>query len=95
MLAVAAAHAGEAALEVAAIEKLIHDLRDDGVQEAVTGLIALLVGVQERVKMPGQALPQRRGLRLAGTIDLLHPAAQSTKVGVSSNGTPQKIVGGK
>ena len=33
-----AADAGEAVFEVAAVHKLIHDLRDDRAQEAVAGL---------------------------------------------------------
>ena len=59
MLAVIAAHAGEAAFEVAAVEELVDDLRDDRAQEAVPGLIAFLIDLQERVEMPGKALPQR------------------------------------
>jgi hypothetical protein len=43
VLAVVAAHAGEAALQVAAIEELVDDLRDDGAQEAVAGLILFLL----------------------------------------------------
>lgn len=43
MLAVVAAHAGEAVFEVAAVEELVDDLRDDGAQEAVPGLILFLV----------------------------------------------------
>ena len=42
--------------------------------------------------MPGEALPEGRGLGLAGTIDLIHHAAQCRKEGVSSNGTPPKKV---
>jgi hypothetical protein len=42
--------------------------------------------------MPSEALPERRGLGRAGTIDLIHHAAQCRKKGVSSNGTTQKKV---
>ena len=65
----------EPLFEIATMEKLVHDLRDGRTQEAVAGLVALLVALQERVEMPRQALPERRGLGLPGTIDLLHHAA--------------------
>ena len=92
MLAVVAAHAGEAVFEVAAVQELVDDFRDDRAQEAVAGLIALLVGLQERVEMPRQTLPERRLPGPARTIDLLHHAAQCRKEGVSSNGIPLKKV---
>jgi hypothetical protein len=92
VLAVIAAHAGEAVLEVAAVQELVDDLRDDGAQEAVAGLVALLVGSQKRIEMPGQAPPERRLPGPARTIDLLHHAAQCRKEGVSSNGIPLKTV---
>jgi hypothetical protein len=57
VLAVIAADAGKPTLQVATVQELVHDLRDDRAQEAVPGLIALLVGVQKRVEVPGQALP--------------------------------------
>jgi len=44
------------------------------------------------INMPRQALPQRRCLRLSGTIDLLHHAHQCRKEGVSSNGIPLEKV---
>jgi hypothetical protein len=59
VLAVIAAHAGEAAFEVAAVQELVDHLRDDRAQEAVARLVALLVGSQKRVEMPRQALPER------------------------------------
>jgi len=95
VLALVAAHAGEAAFEIAAVQELVDDLRDDGAQEPVAGLVSLLVRLQERVEMPRQALPERRLPGPARTIDLLHHAAQCRKEGVSSNGTPHKIVGEK
>ena len=49
MLAVVAAHAGEPAIKVAAVEELIDHLRDDGAQEAEPRLVPLLVGVQKPV----------------------------------------------
>ena len=59
MLAVIATYAGEAAFEVAAIEELVDDLRNDRAQEAVPGLIALLVGFEKLVEMRAETLPQR------------------------------------
>ena len=76
MLALVAAHAGEAAFEIAAVEELVDDLRDNGAQKAVAGLVALHVHDQERVEMPRQALPERRLSGPARTIDLLHHANQ-------------------
>ena len=52
MLAVVAAHAGEALCEVTAVEELVYDLGDDGPQVAVTELKARLVGGEKGVKMP-------------------------------------------
>ena len=60
MFAVIAAHAGKPVLQVAAVQKLIHDFRDDRAQEAVAGLVTLIVSAQEGVEMPRQALPKRR-----------------------------------
>jgi hypothetical protein len=90
VLAVVAAHAGEPAFKVAAVEELIDHLRDDGAQEAVARLVPFLVGVQKPVKILLEALPQGRCLGSARTIDLLHHADQCIKEGVSSNGTPLK-----
>ncbi len=92
MLAVITADTREPLFEIATIEKLAHDLRDDRTQEAVAGLVALLVALQERVEMLGQALPEWRSLGLPGTIDLLHHTAECSREGVSSNGTPLKKV---
>ena len=63
-----------------------------GPQEAEAGLVALGVGVQERVKMVVEALPEWRCLGSARTIDLLHHAAQCRQGGVSSNGIPLEKV---
>ena len=92
VLAVVAPDAGEATRQIAAVQELVNDLRDDWAQEPVTGLIVLLIAGEKRIEVPGQALPERRGLRLAGTIDLLHHAAQCIEEGVSSNGIPKKKV---
>ena len=60
MGAFVAADTGETALQIAAVEKLIHNFRDDRAQEAVAGLVTLIVSAQEGVEMPRQALPKRR-----------------------------------
>jgi len=90
VLAVVASDTGEPAFQVAAVEELIHYLRDDGAQEAEPRLVPLLVGVQKPVKILLEALPQGRCLGSARTIDLLHHADQCIKEGVSFNGTPLK-----
>jgi hypothetical protein len=92
VLAVITADTREPLFEIATIEKLVHDFRDDRTQEAVAGLVALLVALQERVEMPRQALPQRRFPGAAQTINLLHHAAQCSREDVSSNGTHLKKV---
>lgn len=43
--------AGEAAGQVPALEELFDHLWDDGTQEAIAGLEALLVGLEELVEM--------------------------------------------
>ena len=88
VVAMIAPDSGESAFEVAAVEELVDDLWDDGPQEAVPRLVAFGVGVQKRVKMVVEALPERRCLGSARTIDLLHHAAQCRQGGVSSNGIP-------
>jgi len=90
VFAVIAPDTRKASLQVATVEELVDHIRNDWAQEAVAGLVLLFVVLEKRVKMPGEALPERRGLGLAGTIDLIHHAAQCRKEGVSSNGTPQK-----
>jgi hypothetical protein len=72
---------------------VVHDLRDDGAQEPVTGLRVLLIAGETRSEVPGQALPERRDLRRAGTIDVLHHAAQCREEGVSSHGHPKRTCG--
>ena len=95
MLAVVAPDPCEAVLEIAAIQKLVHHLRDDWAQKSVTRLIPPLVASEKGIEMTGQALLKRRGLGLSGTIDLIHHAAQCRKECVPSNGTPPKKVGEK
>ena len=95
MLAVIATHAGEAAFEVATVEELVDDFRDDRAQEAVAGLVAFLINVQKPVKTPLQALPEWRSLGLSGTVGLNNHAFERRQEGVSSNGIPLKKVRGK
>ncbi len=92
MAAVIAADPGKAAFQVAAVEELVDDFRDDGSQEAVAGLVPLLVDLQKPVEIPLQALPQRRGLGLLGTVGLHNHALQRRQEGVPSNGRPLKKV---
>jgi len=94
VLAVVAAHAGEAVGEVPAAHELLDHLRDDRAQEAVLAFVNIGVDLQERVEMRVQAPPKRRGLRVAGAVDLLRHAPQCTTEGVPSNGTgPKKFCG--
>jgi hypothetical protein len=51
LLAVIAPDAGEAAGQVPALEELLDHLWDDGTQEAIAGLEALFVGLEELVEM--------------------------------------------
>ena len=53
---------------VAAVHELVHDLRDDGAQEAVAGLKTLFVGGKKGVEVPGQALPEGGGAGFAGAV---------------------------
>ena len=76
VLAMIAPDSGEPAFEVATVEELVDDLGDDRPQEAEARLVAFGVGVQKRVKMVVEALPEWRCLGSARTIDLLHHAAQ-------------------
>jgi len=52
-------YSGEALFEIGADKELVYYLWDNGPQEAVARLIALLVDLQERVEMARQTLPQR------------------------------------
>jgi len=92
VFAVIAPDTRKASLQVATVQELVHHIRNDWAQEAVAGLVALLVHVHERVEMPRQALPEWRLPGPARTIDLLQHAAQCRKEGVSSNGIPLKNV---
>ena len=94
--------AGEPALQILAVHKLVHHLGDDppsrfacygaarGTQIAVTGLIPLIVHRLKSVEMPGEALPEGRCPGLSGTKNLRNHASQCTKGGVLNSGTPLK-----
>jgi len=60
VVAVIAPNAGEAVLQVATLQELVHDRRDDRAQEPVAGLEMRLVAGAKGVEMPRQALPERR-----------------------------------
>ena len=58
VLAVVAANAGKAALEVAALEEFVDDLGDDGAEGAEAGLVILGIGLLECVIMMVGTLPE-------------------------------------
>jgi len=69
LAALGTADAGEAVLEIAALEELLHDRPDDGSPETVALLVTLLV---DRLELRKEALDQTvkwRLVRAAGTID--------------------------
>ncbi len=76
MVAVVTADAGEAALEVAALEELVNDLGDDRAQETVTRLVLRGIGFDKFVKMAVGALPEGRLSRIAGAIGLHESTGQ-------------------
>ncbi len=51
MLTVVAAYTSEPPFQIAAIQELADDLRDDRAQDAVAGLVAFLVDIQERIEV--------------------------------------------
>ena len=69
VLAVRAADAGEALVQVATVEKGRHGALDDRPPEAVLGLKPLVVDLLEGGEMPVQQSPQVGGLRIAGTVE--------------------------
>jgi hypothetical protein len=68
LFAMVAADAGQPVLQIATIEEFVHHLGNDRTQEPIAFLVAFLVLAEERIKVPKQALPQRRGLRLSQTV---------------------------
>ncbi len=46
-----AAYTSEPPFQIAAIQELVDDLRDDQAQDAVAGLVAFLVDIQERIEV--------------------------------------------
>jgi hypothetical protein len=59
MLAMVAANPGETALQVAALQKLMHHLGDDASQYSVARLVRLGISRLELVVVAVGALPQR------------------------------------
>ena len=70
MAAVVAADAGEAAVEVAAVEEFADDLRDDRAQGTEAGLVVVRVGYDEGGEVTVGALPEGRAARVAGAVGL-------------------------
>jgi len=70
VLAMVAANPCEPALEVAAVQELVDDFRDDGTQRAAARLIILGVSLLKRVIVAMGTLPEGRFLRISGAIDL-------------------------
>jgi hypothetical protein len=70
VLAMVAPNPGEPALQIAAVQKLVDHLRDDGPQEAVARLVPLGINLLELLVVAVGTLPERRFLRISGAIDL-------------------------
>ena len=70
VLAMVAADPGEPAFQVAAIEKFVNHLGDDGAQPAVTRLVSIRIDLLKLVIVPVGALPERRLFWVAGAIGL-------------------------
>ena len=70
MATMVAADADEAAIEVAAVQEFVDDLRDDGAQGTEAGLVVLRVGFDELGEVPVGALPEGRLARVAGAVEV-------------------------
>lgn len=70
VFAMVAANAGEAARQVAAIEILVDHFRNDGAQQAVTGLVLFGVDLFEVVVVAVCTLPEGRHFGISGAIGL-------------------------
>jgi hypothetical protein len=68
--AVVAADAGEATVEVAAVEEFVDDLRNNGAQGAEAGLVVVRVGFDEPGEVAVSALPEGGLARVAGAVEL-------------------------
>jgi hypothetical protein len=66
--AVRAAHAGEALVQIGALEKGRHGARHDRPPETVLGLKLLVVDLLEGPEMPVHQAPQVGGPRIAGPV---------------------------
>ena len=65
-----AADADEAAIEVAAVQEFVDDLRDDGAQGTEAGLVVVRVGFDELGEVAVGALPEGRLSRVAGAVEV-------------------------
>ncbi len=74
MLTLVAAYAGEAALEVAAVQEFVDHLGDDGAEEAIAGLVLLRIDLFELGIVAVGALPERGLFGISGAIELHGPA---------------------
>ena len=92
LLAFVAVKTGKAFAQVAAVKVLVNDLLDRRLQKAVFLFVLPWIRLYEIVEMPAETFPQRRCLRLPGTIDLIHHAADCIKGPVPSNGTGREIM---
>ena len=70
MATVVAADAGEAAVEVAAVEEFVDNLEHDGAQGAEAGLVVVRIGFDELGEVAVGALPEERLLWIAGAVKL-------------------------
>jgi hypothetical protein len=59
VLAMVAADAGEAALEITAFQEFVDYLGDNGAQQPITGLVRLGINLLELIIVAAGALPQR------------------------------------
>ena len=80
MVAVGTADAGEALVQVAALEEGLHAVLDDRAPEAVLGRKPLVVDLLEGVEMLVQQSPQIGGLRIADHRSALVPAVQRQRL---------------
>jgi hypothetical protein len=68
LVAVGAADAGEAFVQVAALQKSLHRAFDDRAPETVLGRKPLVIDLLEGLEMLLQQPPQVGGLRIAGAV---------------------------
>jgi predicted DNA-binding transcriptional regulator YafY len=84
LVAVVAANPGEAALQVAAVEKFVDHFGDDRAQDAVARLVSLRVHLLELLVVAVDALPERRLFRISGAINSLDVESLTDRFSVLS-----------